>query len=54
MNILVLKHRGVGFLQAGWKTESLWKKGEQIVKLVKRHGGDWPASSMANISESEE
>ena len=21
MNILVLKHRGVGFLQAGWKTE---------------------------------
>ena len=33
---------------------SLWKKGNHIIKWVKRHGGDWPATSMGNISENEE
>ena len=38
----------------GWETEALWKKGDQIARLVKEHRGDCPATSVENISENEE
>lgn len=40
--------------QVGWETEVLWKKGDQIVRLVKEHRRDWPATSVENIFENEE
>jgi hypothetical protein len=38
MNILVLKHRGVGFLQAGWKTEFM-EEGRPNSKAGKKAWG---------------
>ena len=43
MNILVLKHRGVEFLQAGWKTEVM-EEGQPNGKAGKKAWGR-PASN---------